>query len=353
MNDKRMKIFYPKEHYNKNYRGHVFPLLKPFLKNETFTDEERIKLYGISEKDFNFTDVIEKASLVILPMSWDYYLKTNQTHKAILLLDEAKRLNIKVCIVTVGDYGVKIPSLDGVLVFRMSGYRSKLDKTHFGIPVFIEDPLKKIYSTTEITVSDYSSVPIVGFCGQTNSSFKNAIKEVTRVFYRNIKYSIGLLNDSPQKIQSTSYNRSLVLSNIKKAKIVTANFIERKGYRAGVVTEDARKSTELEFYNNMVESNYIICVRGAGNFSVRLYETLAMGRVPVFVNTDCLLPLPEVIDWKKHMVWVEFNELSTVADKIVAFHAKHNQESFEKLQQSNRELWKNKLTLKGFFKSIQ
>ena len=28
-----MNIFYPKNHYNKKFRGHVFPLLKPFFKN--------------------------------------------------------------------------------------------------------------------------------------------------------------------------------------------------------------------------------------------------------------------------------------------------------------------------------
>ena len=183
-----MNIFYPKNHYNKNFRGHVFPLLKPFFKNKTFTDEQRIQMYGVSERNYRFVDTLEEACIVILPMSWDYYLKFNQVESAEVLLRDAKKRNKKVYIVTVGDYGVKIPDYDNALIFRMSGYRSKLNNTHQGIPVFIEDPLKNIYSTNEIKVSNYSVSPIVGFCGQTSSSFGNAIKEIVKVLYRNIKY---------------------------------------------------------------------------------------------------------------------------------------------------------------------
>ena len=67
----------------------------------------------------------------------------------------------------------------------------------------------------------------------------------------------------------------------------------------------------MEFYENMVSSDYIVCVRGGGNFSVRLYETLAMGRIPIFINTDCLLPLNKSIDWKKHVVWIEREDIDT------------------------------------------
>lgn len=234
----------------------------------------------------------------------------------------------------------------------MSGYRSKLDNQHQGIPVFIEDPLKKIYSNTKIVLSIYGKLPIVGFCGQTNSSRINALNEIFKVLFKNIKYYVGLSVNSPQKIQSTSFNRAMVLEIIKKSKKITTKFIERKGYRAGVVSEEARKVTELEFYNNMLESNYIVCIRGAGNFSVRLFETLAMGRIPVFINTDCILPLPNLINWKKHMVWIEFDELHKIEEKIKNFHESHNKSSFEALQRANRKLWEEKLTFNGFFKSI-
>ena len=91
-----MNIFYPKNHYNKKFRVHVFPLLKPFFKNKTFTDEQRIQMYGVSERNYRFVDALEEACIVILPMSWDYYLKFNQVERAEVLLREAKKLNKKV-----------------------------------------------------------------------------------------------------------------------------------------------------------------------------------------------------------------------------------------------------------------
>lgn len=346
-----MKLFFPKNHYNSNYRSHVFPLLKPFFKNNEFTNEERINLYGVSEKEYDFVQEIKNASIVVLPMSWDYYLLTKQLHKAKDLIDKAVKYNKKVLVVTVGDYGVIVPEFKNVLVLRTSGDSINLNKNNKGIPVFINDPLKRIYNTKDVD-GNYSKQPIIGFCGQTNASVTNALKESLKVGFRNLKHFIGLSTHAPQKIQSTSYNRSRVLSIVKKTVRLKANFIERKKYRAGVITNEERKKTELAFYENMRNSNYVICIRGAGNFSVRLYETLAMGRIPVFINTNCLLPLFDDIDWKKHVVWIESYETSKIEERILEFHSNLSENEFKQLQFSNRKLWEDKLTLGGFFKSF-
>ncbi len=346
----KIKLYYPYNHYNKEYRSHVFPLLKPFFKPKEFTDQQRIKLYGVSEQDFSFVNELEHATAVILPMSWEYYLITKQIDKAKNLIEMSAQHNKKVILVSVGDYGSVIPKYDNVEVLRTSGDHLKLESNNHGIPVFIEDPMPRIYGKNEMS-SNYAVQPIIGFCGQTNADITNAIKETVKVALRNIAYYVGVNTNAPQKIQSTTYNRSKTLTVIKKSKRLTANIIERKQYRAGACKETDRKKTELEFYDNIVGSNYIICIRGAGNFSVRLYETLAMGRIPVFINTDCLVPLPDLIDWKKHMVWVEFDQLHKLEEKIIEFHNKFTEEEFKQLQYANRVLWKDKLTLKGFFTS--
>lgn len=346
-----MKLYYPKEHYDKNYRGQVFPLLKPFIKNEGFSDAERVEMYGVSDKDFCFVSQIADAEYVILPMSWNYYVKTKQQSKAKKFIHKANKLGKIALVVTTGDYGVSIPVLKNAIILRTSGSRSLFNINHQGLPVFIVDPLVKIYDSL-LLQTNYSKQPIIGFCGQTNDSIINAINELTMVLFRNIKFSLRLSSKLPQHIQSTTFNRSKVLDVIKRSKVLTANFIERKKYRAGVVSLSDRKTTELEFYNNMLDSNYVVCIRGAGNFSVRLYETLAMGRIPVFINTDCILPLPEDINWNKHAVWVEFNELDKLEEKVFEFHSKLSENEFKNLQISNRKIWEEKLTLKGFFKTF-
>ncbi|WP_432409996.1 exostosin domain-containing protein [Rasiella sp. SM2506] len=347
-----MKLYYPITHYNKGYRGWVFPLLKPFIKSERYTDVERIAHYGVSEADFNITETIAAADFVLLPMSWNYYERTNQTAIAISFVQECALLDKKVIAFNMGDFGVKTPDLKNLVVLRPSGYATKLRENEYSLPVFIEDPLNKYFDSNQIVVRDYTTTPTVGFCGQANNSQINALGEVFKTWARNMKTYSGISKNEVQQVISTSYLRATVLTILQKSTLVRANFILRKKYRAGVSENKDSHSSTYEFYNNLKESDYVVCVRGAGNFSVRFYETLAMGRIPVFINTDCSLPFNKAVNWKKHAVWVEYSERSTVAEKVKEFHATLSQEDFIALQHANRALWKEKLTLNGFFKTF-
>lgn len=329
-------------------RGQLFPLLKPFFKNEAFTDVQRQALYGISEKEYTLVPSPDQADYAVLAMSWNYYVHKKQD-KAIQALVEATTLTV-LSFVT-GDQGVSIPPLQNCVVFRANGERSKLPDFHQGFPVIIPDPLKKHFQTQAIQLRDYQEKPIVGFCGQANGSIGNAIKEVSRTLFRNLRYALKSRKELPQPLFSTTLLRANVLRDVAKNEGIQTNFILRKKYRAGAHTPEKRKKTTQEFYDNIQESDYVVCVRGGGNFSVRFYEALAMGRIPVFINTDCLLPLADKIDWKQHVVWVEHTEKQKVAQKVMAFHQQHTPASFKKLQQANRNLWQERLTLSGFFKT--
>lgn len=326
--------------------------MKPFIKAKGFTDAQRIALYKVSEKDFDFTDTLEKADVVLLTMAWNYYLKTKQTGSAISCIEACTNANKKVIVHNVGDFGVRIPYFKNLIVLRSSGYRSKFTKNEFALPIFIADPLQKYYTTNQVFQRPYTLKPVIGFCGQANSSLFNAIKEKSRTVLRNFKSYLGLSKAEPQHVLSTSFLRALILKTLQQSQVVSTNFILRKKYRAGVTTDkDAHKST-MEFYGNLKNSDYVVCVRGAGNFSVRFYETLAMGRIPVFINTDCALPLDEVIPWKKHVVWVDYKERHIVAKKVNEFHKALSEADFIALQQTNRDLWKDYLTMGGFFKEV-
>ena len=71
------KIYFPKKLLDKNNRSEIFPLLKPFIKSSNYSDNQRLKDYGVSQSDFLLLDNIDNSELVILPMSWNYYVKNN------------------------------------------------------------------------------------------------------------------------------------------------------------------------------------------------------------------------------------------------------------------------------------
>lgn len=347
-----IRLYYPPSHYDAAYRGLVFPLLKPFLKWDGFSDEDRMRLYGVTENDYTLTDNLEQADVAILPMAWNYYVERDRLALANDFIDRCGRLQKKVLVLNAGDFGLRIPNREHLIIFRLGGYKSRFAKNEFTLPVFIEDPLEQYFQTTELHLRSYASRPFVGFCGQANSAYGNRIKETLKIAARNVKTVLGLSKNEQQQLLSTSFLRASVLRTLENSPRVVANFILRKKYRAGITTQRATHSTTLEFYNNLNESDYVVCVRGAGNFSVRFYEALAMGRIPVFVNTDCSLPLDHKVSWEKHLVWVPYGERSQVAEKIVTFHNQRSPEDFKDLQHQNRALWKEQLTLGGFFKSF-
>ena len=104
-----------------------------------------------------------------------------------------------------------------------------------------------------------------------------------------------------------------------------------------------------EYVQNMVDSDYVLCARGGGNFSYRLYETLSCGRIPVFVDTDCVLPLESAIDWKGTCVWVDESDLNEIGSRVAAFHAALTPAEFADRQRACRRLWETHLSPQGFF----
>ncbi|WP_338733348.1 exostosin domain-containing protein [Mangrovimonas cancribranchiae] len=349
-----MKLYYPKNHINNQFRRDIFPLLKPFLKPEAFTDAERMALYGVSDQDYKFVNTIQDTEVAILPMSWNYYYNTNQLSVAKDFIEDTQKYNKPIWIAMLGDFGLPIPDYPHGIVFRASGYQSQLPNNHQGMPVFINDPLQTYYSQSSIFKRPYHKKPTVGFCGQASMSAITRVKELVKITARNLAYYTKQRPYKPEAMVSSSFLRGRVLRQCEQSPLVKTNFLIRTQYRAGAKTAAERHASSVAFYDNMKTSDYIICARGAGNFSVRLYETLAMGRIPVYINTDGLLPLQDTIDWKKHVVWVEVDELDMIGQKVFDFHSNLNQNQFDKLCQENRMLWKNTLQLKGFFiKSIE
>ena len=336
-----MTIYYPKQHYDSSEKGQLFPLIG-FLEKK---DEGKWKTY------FRIVNTFAEAEIVILPMSWNYYHAKNKINDVINFITQVNGFGKKVYTYNAGDNGVKVPEELNIMVFRICGYTSQRTPQENIIPFFLTDPLQVVFDRKILFNRDFSNRPTVGFCGQVNSSKLNAVKEASKVIIKNILYYLGVKNDLPQKIQSTSFNRSKVLSYIENVNTIKSNFIRREKYRAGASTQAARQKTTLEYYQNMIDSDYIICIRGAGNFSVRLYETLAMGRIPVFINTDCILPMDDVLPWKEHMVWVEYDELDKLEALILAHYSSMNDEELNDLFLKNRKMWLIHMGMLDFFKN--
>ena len=126
------------------------------------------------------------------------------------------------------------------------------------------------------------------------------------------------------------YIRQRALKVLRSSEIVRAWIVERDRY-FGFFDPVARLQLRDEYLRHLFSSDYILCVRGAGNFSIRLFETLVAGRVPVIVDTDLALPCADVVDWQGVGAWIPIGDI----DKLVArSHAEDGAEGFEQRQRA-------------------
>ncbi len=108
--------------------------------------------------------------------------------------------------------------------------------------------------------------------------------------------------------------------------------------------EDTRK----RFVDTLLNSDYALCVKGDANSSVRFYEALSLGRIPLFVDTECVLPLKDQIAYRDFCVFVDWRDINRIGDILADFHEKCSPEQFKKMQMKAREAYEKYLRIDAF-----
>jgi hypothetical protein len=349
-----LKIYIAHKEIPIKNKKNLFILTRPFLKENVWqSDGKEFKKYNLHQEEFQFELDINQADIVLLPFSFNFYFDTNRQS----LLEEVNRIcksrNIKAFGYISGDFGIQFPEFSNIIYFRQGGFKSKLSTQNKGFPVALSDHFQRIYELRNPNPTKKNDLPLIGFCGHATTSATKRFKEIAKCLLENGKRFIrNPLSKVYEPLFASAYERAKLLSYFEKSDRIKTNFIYRENYRGGAITEERRTASTLEYYNNILASDYVLCIRGAGNFSVRFYETLMLGKIPVFVNTDCLLPFEDEIDWKKHVVWVEWKDRKKIALIVANFHANLSTDEFVYLQINNRKLWKETLSVKGMLEMI-
>jgi exostosin family protein len=221
-------------------------------------------------------------------------------------------------------------------VFRTSLYRSRRRPKEFAQPAWSEDFVER-HLGGRLPLREKSSAPVVGFCGLAPGGWR---RWVTLARTR--------------RPEAASTLRARALHELERAPGLATNFIPRRQFLGGAIGRGgvdaaAMQRARREYVQNMVDSDYVLCARGAGNFSYRLYETLSCGRIPVFVDTDCVLPYDWLIDWRAHCIWVDADKLDAIGDRVLELHEGLSDDEFVERQRACRRLWEEYLRPEGFF----
>lgn len=231
--------------------------------------------------------------------------------------------------------------------FRTSLIRSQRRPSEFAFPAWSEDFLACYLDGRLRPRPKRAARPVVGFCGNTMAGAPAG------TFGATVRGLLGLPHTHMTRGLSGDHPRTLALRAVDRDRRLEPNFVLRETFWAGAIGDaESLLAARREYVANMVESDYVLCVRGIGNFSYRLYETLSLGRIPVFVDTDCVLPLDFDIDWRDHCVWVEEDEIDRLGDRVLEFHEALDEAEFEERQRACRQLWETRIRPEGFFASF-
>jgi hypothetical protein len=147
-------------------------------------------------------------------------------------------------------------------------------------------------------------------------------------FLENPELSIGFVgqkNNGREKICQYFSNSGL-----------KTNFILRDEYIFNL--QDNHKK---EFEDNMNGNLFTLCYRGRGNFSVRFYETLMRGRIPIQINSSSIFPYEDEIDYSDMGIFIEEEDLDKVdLEKLVKdYYNSKTADELLQIQKNNRRIY--------------
>ena len=301
----------------------------------------------VSLKDADFA-IIPANWRTIRGDSWRAKINKQAVALAIQFAQKVEQAGKPVVVFFSGDCSDEEIPLKKAIVFRNAIYCSLRKPNDFSMPPFVED-LVEHYLGGKLTIRQKCKKPVIGFCGLVKeNSWKTRLK--TLIYQGIMLGKHGRLKVPPYEGHIL---RSKALKILENSSLVVTNFIRENSLVFLIEGQlDERLEVRCKFVKNMAKSDYILCCRGSTNCSIRLFETLCCGRIPVFINTDCVLPYDWLIDWKKYCVWIDEKELPMIAEKVAEFHNNLLPQEFVQLQYECRQLWKEWLSAEGFFANL-
>jgi hypothetical protein len=339
MNEETIKIYIGKPRESVR----VLPILEAHL--GVFQGGNRLFRNIFKQVSFPFFSLVEspgKADFLLIPH--DYF----NVHKDKEYLDGFVRLSFKhrkkLVVFVYGDSD-EVVSLPNATILRTSQYRYKHAENEILMPGYTEDLLFDTY----MTIRGKSEKPTVGFCGWADfQNIKSALRFWLKVLLQNIRTYI--LQDSYAKVYTQGiFFRKKALKYLEQSPLVNTNFIIRRSYSGHKNTiELPEEQARLEYIQNMIDSDFILCVKGDGNWSYRFYETLSCGRLPVLVDTDISLPLEDIIPYEEFIVRIPWNRLDSIPAEIHNFYESLSEDRYRELQRMARNVFTNYLRIDSF-----
>lgn len=213
--------------------------------------------------------------------------------------------------------------------FRYSMSKSHTYTNEFMIPPKIDGYVAQVGSYPNLPWSATPKVSFMGFSMVVKPQVEDIKNGATAP--KDDKGNVrGLI--SPQVFQTPALIgavlRKRAVEIIEKDERIESNFLMRQQYYFHF-SEEFQNATRGEYIKSMRDTHYVLAFRGCGNYSIRLFETLASARLPIQLDTNQHLPFEDLINWQEVGIWVPLPKLSTINDEVLNFHAGMSESEYQ------------------------
>lgn len=303
-----MKIYSDKSFLPSGFICHMMIPFWSYSRDASDPDDTRFEKYEQDGKNIFQLTNLKDADIAVYPAS------PTQNPERFIKFQNITKPKYVIAFFN-DDSDILLNYREKVYIFRTSFYKSKQRPTEFALPAWTADhgllPIRK-----------WTPKPTVSFCGQSNT---------------------------PRNVRETG------LQVLEKHSGINTKFIRRQQFWAGWLSSGRRldigRKVRREFISNISDSDYVFCARGGGNFSYRIYEVLMSGRIPLLLNTDCVLPYDFYLNWNDLIPTVDIRNISRLGEELLLFHNKLSHK-FEEHQKLLRSIWEDYISPTGFFKNF-
>lgn len=282
-----MLLYYKTPRKEKKYDKLIY-----FYKDTPENDVSYIEQHLPS--NFEYTNDIKKCDF-ILSTKFTWGVPGFEPHQS--FLTEYGKQPKKVIIFWITDSNDVFEVPPNVYFFRTSLYRRWRNPTEDVLP-FVFEPFGK----RDFRILPTKPKPIIGFCGGVWPNRKKTLHQ----------------------FQTDSRFKTL--------------YIKHQHFSAG---------TREMYKENIQKSHFTICDRGNGNFTMRMWHVLSLGRVPILVEEDMIFPFYKEIDWDQ--ICVRAQNPKELAEKTILFYNTHN---MEQVQKSCFEIYQKYFTQEHYLDKI-
>lgn len=278
--------------------------------------------------NLRFTSQLANSDAVLVPYDLSYWYKNKVYITYLKSLAKKKTL----IILNTGDFISKIKKIENVIYLRPFLNPGERSPNTIIIPYEIDQMITARSFNPEFNISFIGYFP--------------------RIFSRRLFYALKNSFWYPVK-GNGSIVRKLMARKVKKTNL-PLTLIERNsfsGWRRDKSTNTLNR--RVEFFNSVRGSRYVICPRGDGNQSLRFYETLSAGRVPILIDTRIKLPLEDRLNYSKITITLKlYDSIDVWRKEILDFESLYKGTKFKKLSHEISEFYDQNLSMYNFYKNL-